>query len=73
MSVLAVGAGELSLRGDELASSETADRGAGAHAHAQGHAWESRLRFSERGRHLLRPRVRKSFINLNLIIIFVFY
>ena len=73
MSMLAVGAGELSLRGDELVSLETANQGAGAHAHMQGHAWESRLRFSERGRHLLRPCVRKSFINLNLIIIFVFY
>ena len=35
MSVLAVGAGKLSLRGDELASSETADRGAGARARAR--------------------------------------
>ena len=60
---------------DELASSETADRGAGAHA--QGHARRavaaSRLRVSERGRDLLGPRVRKSFISLNLIVIFVFY
>ena len=73
VSVLTVGAGELSLQGNELASLETANQGAGAHMHMQGHVWESRLWFSKRGRHLLRPRVQKSFINLNLIIRFVFY
>ena len=35
--MLTVGAGKLSLQGNELASLETANRGAGAHAHVQGH------------------------------------
>ena len=48
-SVLAVRAGELSVRGDELASSETADRGQG-HA-ARGRAVAASWAVSERGRH----------------------
>ena len=72
--MLAVRAGELSVGGDELASSETADQGAGRKGTCGRAVAASWLWVSERGRHLLGPRVRKSFLNLNLIIIiFVFY
>ena len=66
--MLTARAGELSMRGDELVLSETADRG-------QGHAWEGYRGYGSgfpRGPwQLLRPRLNLFFVII--FIIFMFY